>query len=92
MEEHITAVANFHYRHNQMNFLLQPLRTEIYQKALNHHSAFDQLSETNQFAVISEISNLPVEDIKTALSETEKYSDEQFTFITKLLINIRNAL
>jgi len=92
MEEHITAVANFHYRHNQMNFLLQPLRTEIYQKALNHHSAFEQLSESNQFAVISEISNLPVEDIKTALSETEKYSDEQFTFITKLLINIRNAL
>ncbi|MCP4597238.1 DUF4350 domain-containing protein [Neptuniibacter sp.] len=92
IKEHISAIANFHYRYDQHDFLLSSLRQSIYLKMRNNLSTFDRLTQSEQFVQISNLSQIQPEDVSFALTEAETYSDMELMRIIRLLITIRNAL
>ncbi|WP_286238340.1 DUF4350 domain-containing protein [Neptuniibacter halophilus] len=92
ISEHIRATARFHHRFRQHDYLLAPLRRAIVRQMQRNHSDFNQLSESEQIALIARCSKIDPDQVRTALNTAGDYNDPQLLTLIKLLVTIRNAL
>ncbi|MCB1668607.1 MAG: DUF4350 domain-containing protein [Porticoccaceae bacterium] len=92
MIEHISAMAKFHWRHQHVDHLIEPLRSAIYNKMRIIHSGFDELSDRERHRLIAEKSQLPLVKIEEAFAKRNMLTERQFCQVIHLLEIIRKSL
>ncbi len=92
LNEHIEAVARFHYRHGHLNHLLAPLRRQILRRAARLQGGLEQLAAEQQQVVVAAQAQLPPEEVSRALTPREDYTSAELVETVQLLIRIRNRL
>lgn len=92
LNEHIEAVARFHYRHGHLNHLLAPLRRQILRRAARLQGGLEQLAAEQQQAVVAAQAQLPPDEVSRALTPREDYTSAELVETVQLLIRIRNRL
>lgn len=90
--EHVSAVAKFHWRHEQSDHLLAPLRQSIYQKMRLYLADFDQLSDKQRYQWLANRLGMSIEQISVAFDKETELQDWQFTHVIQLLEKIRKTL
>ncbi|PSL14145.1 uncharacterized protein DUF4350 [Marinobacterium halophilum] len=92
LNEHIEAVARFHHRHGQLNYLLAPLRRQVLNRAARLQGGLEQLPDKLQLAAVAEQAQLPLEQVRQALTPQEHYNSTDLVETVQLLLNIRKRL
>ncbi|MBV0932336.1 DUF4350 domain-containing protein [Marinobacterium weihaiense] len=92
LNEHIDAVARFHYRQGHLNHLLAPLRRQVLNRAARLQVGLEQLTTAQQQAAVAEQAQLPATAVSQAMTPQEHYTSAELVETVQLLLRIRNRL
>lgn len=92
MAEHIKASAEYLWRDNQYEQLIEPLRNEIKNRTQLHYPSFGSLNQKQQQELIHEFSSLPTDRVESAFTRNINGNESEFTSIIIDLQKIRNTL
>lgn len=94
LQEHLRTSADFMWRRNGQNNLLQALQQDILRRARRRHPGFEQLAVTEQWLVLARLTRQPTRAISQALSPRPKQrlSSAEFSRQVAHLQTLRNAL
>lgn len=92
--EHLRASADFIFRHNGQQTLLQALQQDVLRRARHRHPGFDQLNVAEQWLALSRLTRQPTRAISQALSPAPKrrMSSAEFCRQVAHLQALRNSL